>query len=177
MISALANHLWQSTLFACVMGLFTLMLRRNRAAVRHGLWLAASVKFLVPFSLLIGLGSQVEWQKAPVVAHPRLNVVEQIGEPLAILASPTRLLARGAEPGRGGLGKPVAVRIRGQRPGVVAALAPGACGVARSIAPAFEPPDTGAVQLRPPGAGRVRGLPTLPLTAKRSERTSDSRAV
>src|ERR1700684_2365594 len=72
MISELANHLWQSSLFACVMGLLTLMLRRNRAAVRHGLWLAASVKFLVPFSLLIGLGGQVEWREGPVVAHPRL---------------------------------------------------------------------------------------------------------
>ena len=96
MISELANHLWQSTLFACVMGLLTLMLRRNRAAVRHGLWLAASIKFLVPFSLLIGLGSQVEWRKAPVVPQPRSNVVEQISEPLAILASPARLLAQRA---------------------------------------------------------------------------------
>ncbi len=96
MISQLANHLWQSTLFACVVALLTLMLRRNRAAVRHGLWLAASVKFLVPFSLLIGLGSQVEWRQAPVVPQPRLNVVEQISEPLAILASPARLLAQRA---------------------------------------------------------------------------------
>jgi bla regulator protein BlaR1 len=94
MIAELANHLWQSTLFACLTGLFTLMLRRNRAAVRHRLWLAASAKFLLPFSLLIGLGSQVEWRKAPVVPHPRLDVVEQISEPLAILASPTRLLAQ-----------------------------------------------------------------------------------
>jgi bla regulator protein BlaR1 len=94
MISELVNHLWQSTMFACVIGLLTLMLRRNRAAVRHGLWLAASVKFLVPFSLLIVLGSQVEWRKATVVPHARLDVVEQIGEPLAMLASPTRLLAQ-----------------------------------------------------------------------------------
>jgi bla regulator protein BlaR1 len=93
MISELANHLWQSTLFACAMGLLTLTLRRNRAAVRHGLWLAASIKFLVPFSLLIGLGNQVEWRKAPVVPQPQSSAVEQIREPLAILASPTRLLA------------------------------------------------------------------------------------
>ncbi len=76
------------------MGLLTLMLRRNRAAVRHGLWLAASVKFLIPFSLLTGLGSQVEWRKAPLVPQPRLDVVEQISEPFAILASPARLLDR-----------------------------------------------------------------------------------
>jgi uncharacterized protein (TIGR03435 family) len=92
MISALANHLWQSTLFVCVIALLTLALRRNRAAVRHGLWLAASLKFLVPFSLLIGLGSQVEWRKVPVVPRPRVDVVEQIREPLIVLASPARLL-------------------------------------------------------------------------------------
>ena len=96
MISALANHLWQSTLFACAVGLLTLMLRRNRAAVRHGLWLAASIKFLVPFSVLIGLGSQIEWRKAPVAAQPRMDVVEQISEPLAILASPARLPSESA---------------------------------------------------------------------------------
>lgn len=92
MISALVNHLWQSTLFACAIGLLTLMLRRNRAAVRHGLWLAASVKFLIPFALLIGLGNQVDWRRAPLVPEARLAVVEQIGEPLAILASPAELL-------------------------------------------------------------------------------------
>ena len=59
MIPELANHLWQSTLFACAIGLLTLALRKNRAAVRHGLWLAASVKFLLPLSLLVGLGSQL----------------------------------------------------------------------------------------------------------------------
>jgi bla regulator protein blaR1 len=99
MISELANHLWQSTLFACVVGLLTLILRRNRAAVRHGLWFAASVKFLVPFSLLIVLASRVEWRKAPGVPQPRLYVVEQISEPLAVLASPTRLLAKRAPSG------------------------------------------------------------------------------
>src|ERR1700682_2117084 len=53
---ALGNHLWQSTLFAIVTGLLTLLLRKNQARVRYWLWLAASVKFLVPFSLLIGIG-------------------------------------------------------------------------------------------------------------------------
>jgi hypothetical protein len=41
----LANHLWQSTLFAAVAGLLTLTLRKNRAQNRHWLWLAASVIF------------------------------------------------------------------------------------------------------------------------------------
>jgi bla regulator protein blaR1 len=53
----LGNHLWQSTLFVMVVLLLTLAFRRNRAGTRYGLWMAASVKFLVPFSPLIKLGS------------------------------------------------------------------------------------------------------------------------
>lgn len=57
MISALLDHLWQSTLFGVAAGLVALCLRGNSAAVRHGLWLAASLKFLVPFSALYLLGA------------------------------------------------------------------------------------------------------------------------
>jgi hypothetical protein len=67
-LSPLANHLWQSTLFAGLVWLLTLAFRRYRAPVRYGLWLAASVKFLIPFSLLVSLGSQVGWR----VRRPRL---------------------------------------------------------------------------------------------------------
>ena len=56
---AMGNHLWQSTLFAVVAGLLTLMLRKNQARARYALWLAASLKFLVPFSLLVGIGTHV----------------------------------------------------------------------------------------------------------------------
>jgi uncharacterized protein (TIGR03435 family) len=56
---ALANHLWQSTLVAGVVGLLTLTLRRNHARARYGLWLVASMKFLLPFSLLMILGGQL----------------------------------------------------------------------------------------------------------------------
>jgi bla regulator protein blaR1 len=83
MITALENHLWQSTLCCCAVALLTLMLRRNRAAVRHGLWLAASVKFLIPFSLLVSIGSQIEWRKPPATTRPQVSVVEQISEPFA----------------------------------------------------------------------------------------------
>jgi bla regulator protein blaR1 len=96
MISELGNHIWQTTLFAGVIGLLTLMLKRNRAAIRHALWLAASMKFLVPFSLLICLGSEFEWRKAPLVTQRGLDVAREVSAPLATLASPTRLLARKA---------------------------------------------------------------------------------
>ncbi|HEY4355770.1 MAG TPA: M56 family metallopeptidase [Acidobacteriaceae bacterium] len=92
MMSAVANHLWQSTLFACAMGLLTVLSRNNRAAVRHGLWLAASVKFLLPFSLLVSVGSQMQWRKASVVNTPRVEVREQVNKPLAVLVSPAQSL-------------------------------------------------------------------------------------
>jgi bla regulator protein blaR1 len=91
MIAALENHLWQSTLFSCVVALLTLILRRNRAAVRHRLWLAASVKFLVSFSLLASIASQVEWRKAATAAPPQLSVVEQISQPF-VPSEPAPLL-------------------------------------------------------------------------------------
>jgi beta-lactamase regulating signal transducer with metallopeptidase domain len=56
MIAALLDHLWQSTLFATLAGLITLMLRHNQARLRYRLWLAASLKFLFPFSILMALG-------------------------------------------------------------------------------------------------------------------------
>ncbi len=61
MIAELTNHLWQSTLFAGVAALLAAALRQNRAHVRYWLWFAASIKFLVPFAVLIALGSRLPW--------------------------------------------------------------------------------------------------------------------
>ena len=63
-IGGLTNHLWQSTLFAVAAGLLTVAFRRNRAQIRYWLWLGASLKFLVPFSLLMSLGSHLQWAPA-----------------------------------------------------------------------------------------------------------------
>lgn len=49
---ALVNHLWQSTLFVLIVWLATLALRNNGARVRCWLWTAASLKCLIPFSML-----------------------------------------------------------------------------------------------------------------------------
>jgi bla regulator protein blaR1 len=67
-LTFLANHLWQSTLFAAAAGLTTVALRKNCASARYWIWLAASLKFLVPFSILVSLGSQVEWHRTPTPA-------------------------------------------------------------------------------------------------------------
>src|SRR5690348_767047 len=61
MTGALINHIWQSTLFAAAAGLLILAFRTNRARVRYWLWFSASVKFLVPFTLLMSLGSHLQW--------------------------------------------------------------------------------------------------------------------
>lgn len=87
MIAALTNHLWQSTVVVLLVGLLSLALRRNRASVRHAVWMTASVKFVVPFSLLIAFGGAVSWRVAeqPVVPVTPAVVaaVGQLAEPFA----------------------------------------------------------------------------------------------
>jgi bla regulator protein BlaR1 len=87
-LTPLANHLWQSTLFAAAAGLITLVLRKQRAQVRYALWLAASVKFLVPFALLVSIGNQFQWRTAASIAQSSLPLaMEQISQPFAPAAS------------------------------------------------------------------------------------------
>ena len=54
--AALIQHLWQSTLVCAALWMLSLMLRRNAARIRLQLWTLASVKFILPFSLLIAAG-------------------------------------------------------------------------------------------------------------------------
>jgi bla regulator protein BlaR1 len=82
-LSPIANHLWQSTLFACVAGLLTMALRKNSARVRHWVWVAASVKFLVPFSLLIAIGSHVPWRAAQALQASVSIALDQMSQPFA----------------------------------------------------------------------------------------------
>ena len=87
-LSPLVNHLWQSTLFAAGVGLLTLALRKNRAGVRYWLWLAASVKFLIPFSLLVAIGGTFQWRTAPAIAPAGWTIaVEQVFVPPALQAA------------------------------------------------------------------------------------------
>jgi hypothetical protein len=73
--SALANHLWQSTLWVVAVWLATLALRHNGARVRFWLWTAASIKFLVPLSMLVSLGATFQWRDAPIVVQPAVSFV------------------------------------------------------------------------------------------------------
>ncbi len=92
-LSPLANHLWQSTLFAGVAGLLTLALRKNPARVRHWVWVTASVKFLVPFSVLIAIGGHIGWRTAPAIAPNVSVVVGQVSQPFKPTAVSSPILA------------------------------------------------------------------------------------
>jgi bla regulator protein BlaR1 len=86
---AVANHLWQSTLFAILAALLVLALRRNHARARYWLWLAASLKFLVPFSLLIGLVSHLPWARASAGTQVGLySAMEQVSQPFKQASAP-----------------------------------------------------------------------------------------
>jgi bla regulator protein BlaR1 len=81
--AAVANHLWQSSVFAVAAWLTALQLRRNRAHVRHGIWLAASVKFLIPFSLLIDLGGLLRKPQ-----HPLLSSQTTLSSAMSVVGQP-----------------------------------------------------------------------------------------
>ena len=87
MIAALLDHVWQSTLFAGVMGLLTLATRGNRARIRFTLWFAASVKFLVPFALLVTAASELILPfTAPVTTTPDAYMAQEAAQPFAVIA-------------------------------------------------------------------------------------------
>jgi bla regulator protein blaR1 len=91
-IPGLIAHLWQSTLFAGMAWIAMLALRRNKAKLRYSIWFAASAKFLIPFSALVGLGALAPHRAAAPAAQARwVAAVEDIGQPLALPATATRV--------------------------------------------------------------------------------------
>ena len=80
--SAMGNHLWQTTVVASAIWLLNLLLHGNSARIRYSLWLAASLKFLLPFSLLITLGSLLP--KSQQIAAPAMySAIGLAGEPFS----------------------------------------------------------------------------------------------
>jgi bla regulator protein blaR1 len=88
----LADHIWQSSLFAVMAGLLTLLLSKNRASTRYAIWLFASLKFVIPFSLLIVMGSHfqsVRSSTSPVFKGYKL--VQSLNEPFAAATAPSQV--------------------------------------------------------------------------------------
>lgn len=101
LVPALGDHLWQSTLFAMLAGLLTQALRKNHARARYWLWLAASLKFLLPFSLLVALGSHLGTTRTLAVTNARLySVMAEGSRPFTLPTVPmsSGLLSSTASP-------------------------------------------------------------------------------
>jgi bla regulator protein blaR1 len=85
MIGHLINHLWQSTAFAAAAALLTLAFRLNRAQVRYAIWFTASLKFLMPFALLMAVGSQFHHEAKPMPVSAQVTrAVELVTTPFPI---------------------------------------------------------------------------------------------
>jgi TonB family protein len=88
--AALGDHLWQATLFAALVLLVTLLLRRGPARVRYGLWLVASAKFVVPSAFFAYLarsaGVEALWLNGRGADEAAgVPVIYQLAEPLSSL--------------------------------------------------------------------------------------------
>jgi bla regulator protein BlaR1 len=86
--SPIANHLWQSTIVVLAVSILTLLFGKNRARIRYGLWLAASLKFLVPFSALVALGTAIPISKpaVPVLRTSVMSAAQIIDQPFNSVA-------------------------------------------------------------------------------------------
>ena len=82
MMPGVVAHLWQSTVFGGAAWLAALSLRTNRAQARYWVWFAASAKFLIPFSLLVGLGTLVPHRAgARVVGTKWMTAAQEFSQP------------------------------------------------------------------------------------------------
>jgi bla regulator protein blaR1 len=92
-MTGILNHLWQSTAFTAMVALAAWALRRNSPRTRYWLWLAASVKFLIPFTWIVSTGAQV--QLPPDMPSLRALTVIRISStfapvPVSPTAAPTK---------------------------------------------------------------------------------------
>ena len=94
MTELIANHVWQSTVFAAGIALLTLAFRRNRAHVRYWLWLAASVKFLIPFAALLWIGTQIELVPVERSGQAIVGILDNVAQPFT-QPEPERITLRG----------------------------------------------------------------------------------
>jgi TonB family protein len=92
-LPSLANHLWQSTLVAVLIAGLTQAMSRNRACTRHAMWLAASIKFAIPFWGIAALGAMVNPGSTP----PAVGVGRDFYAVTAVLVEPVSAAA--ADPG------------------------------------------------------------------------------
>jgi uncharacterized protein (TIGR03435 family) len=88
-MAPVVNHLWQSMAVFAVAWLLAWVFRKNRARARYWLWMTASVKFLVPFLLLIAVGARMRsLVPAPAAGPAVATVMAEAAEPFTVTGSP-----------------------------------------------------------------------------------------
>ena len=81
-LAALGDHLWQSTWVAAGAAVLVWMFRRHRAGVRAAIWLAATLKFVIPFVALAAVGRVVPWPDVPArTPAGAVAVVQAVSQP------------------------------------------------------------------------------------------------
>ncbi len=96
-LASVVNHLWQSTLVILLAWLLTLALKRNEARTRYWVWMVASLKLLVPFSLFIFIGELLRPAAAIPAPSPHFA---------AAIVNMTQPFSPSAEPAIAALSKP-----------------------------------------------------------------------
>jgi TonB family protein len=83
----LGDHLWQSTLGVAIAALLVWLAGPGRPALRHAIWLLASVKFLVPFAAIVAAGEALAplLTPLPVRAFPGASF-QIVAEPFTFWA-------------------------------------------------------------------------------------------
>jgi hypothetical protein len=175
-----ADHLWQSSLFAGAAGLLALALRKNRARLRHWLWLIASVKFLIPLSVIFTLGGQLAWRTAPTNAPRGLSDVMQQVSAIRESGSHGASLAAGltcSKPGSGSFVGHLGMRFRRYRLLVVDSVAAHPYDGSQCFTLAVGDTDSGKILACPSRAGCFRDLPACSVVAGRHLRAIDAGAI
>src|SRR5690606_31062970 len=97
MLTAIIEHLWQSTVIAAGAAVLALALRNRGAHVRYWVWFGASMKFLIPFALLVAIGQQIGARTDSLRDSTWAPVARQWLQPLSARGgSPDRALSETA---------------------------------------------------------------------------------
>ena len=85
-----ADHLWQTTIFALIILIAAMVLRRGPARWRHAFYLLASAKFIIPAALFIFLAQETGIQSLPLfrlIQPAGQNAWSLVTEPAVTFAS------------------------------------------------------------------------------------------
>ncbi len=87
---SIADHLWQSTLFALILLAASLVLRRAPARRRHTLWLLVSAKFALPVAFVVYLAAQLGLDASAfsfAQIYQNGTLIQGITEPISAIAN------------------------------------------------------------------------------------------